>query len=139
MRVLVLDTSVLVSAHHEGEAHHAKARSFLESLPGGGWDAILLHEYVFLELVTVLAVRRSFARAVEAGEALLAANGIEFVASSEDFLAVWQAFRSQGRGKLSFADSALVALGKARNATHLATFDKDLLKAAGLADAIARA
>src|SRR5439155_8353823 len=124
---------------HTGDAHHAKARPVADDISRGAWERVLLHEYVFLETVTVLAVRQSFPIAVDVGETLLASREIEFVTSSEAFDAVWQTFRSQRRGKLSFADSALLALARARGATHIATFDKDLLKASGLADATAKA
>lgn len=138
MPVLLLDTSVLVAAHNEDEGHHAAAKRLLEAIAADRWDAVLLHEYVFLELVTVLAARRSFQVAVRAGEALLTSSKVELVASSEDFSAVWETFRGQPRGKLSFADAALVSLARTRKATHIATFDKDLLRASGLQDASAR-
>jgi predicted nucleic acid-binding protein len=134
----VLDSSALVSAFHTGDAHHAKARAIVDDIARGAWEQVLLHEYVFLETVTVLAVRQSFQLAVGVGESLLASREVEFVASSEAFDAVWQTFRGQRRGKLSFADSALIALAKTRGATHIATFDKDLLKASGLVDATAK-
>jgi predicted nucleic acid-binding protein len=135
MPTLVLDTSVLISAHNDREENHLKAKAILASIADRRWDSVLLHEYVFLEVVTVLAARRSFAKAVEVGEALLASTEIELVSSSEDFTSVWQTFRNQAKGKLSFADSALVSLARGRSATHVATFDRDLLKASGLADA----
>lgn len=135
MSVLVIDTSVIVAAVNDREALHEKARQFLAALERGAWGTALLHEYVFLEVVTVLASRVGFAESVAVGERLLGTAGIEFVASSEDFTSVWREFRSQPRGKLSFADSALLTLAKARGATHLATFDKDLLKSSGLANA----
>lgn len=137
MRTLILDTSILVAAHNEDETHHERAKAILAKVAAREWDAVLLHEYVFVELVTVLAARRSFAVAVRAGEWLLGSEEIEFVASSEDFVSVWQTFRGQPRGKLSFADASLVSLAQTRKATHLASFDRDLLKATGLNDAMA--
>ncbi len=97
----------------------------------GEWGPALLPEYVFLEVTTVLLLRRNLATAVEVGEILLRAREVEFVPSAEVFVDAWRDFREQQRTKLSFADAAVVATTQRRNANAIATFDRALGRAAG--------
>jgi hypothetical protein len=53
----------------------------------------LLLEYVFLEVVTVLLVRRDLAVATRVGRLLLDAEELEFVPCSDLFLETLQTFR----------------------------------------------
>ena len=101
----------------------------MRTLADGDWGAALLPEYVFLEVVTVLAARKDHASAVEAGAALLGIRELEFVPCSEVFLAAFDVFRAY-RG-LSFADAAIVAIARERAASIL-TFDSDFGRVEGL-------
>jgi predicted nucleic acid-binding protein len=102
-------------------------------LTTGAWGTVLLPEYVYLEVVTVIAARRSAAAAVAVGETLLRAREIEFVPCSEHFPAVVATFRQVVGSGLSFVDAAIVAIARARRARHIATFDTDFAAVDGLA------
>lgn len=99
------------------------------SLAAHTWGAALLPEYVFLEVVTVLAARRDHEETSRAGDVLLRNREIEFVPCSEIFLAAFDCFRRH-RG-LSFADAANVAIARQCSAAIL-TFHADFERMEGL-------
>ena len=123
--MIVLDTSFVVAYHNQRDAHHAAAVKAFHRLEKGEWGEILLPEYIFLEIMTVLAARRDLTIAVAVGEILLGAREIELVACSSCFLDAYQVFREQGRARLSFADAATMAIARTRGAEYVATFDRD--------------
>lgn len=124
MSLLVLDTSFLAAWHNTRDAHHAAARAVGERLKAGEWGRALLLEYVFVELTTVLAARRSLAAAIVIGDTLLRAREIDFVPSSDLFDAAFTLFRSQGGARLTFTDAAIVAVARHHGARNIATFDQ---------------
>jgi predicted nucleic-acid-binding protein len=78
----------------------------------GTWGKGLLPEYVFLETVTVLLVRRDLDTAIRVGQLLLEAQELEFVPCSDLFLDAVDAFAAQKNTRLSFADSAIAVIAK---------------------------
>lgn len=103
----------------------------MDRLIAGEWGPALLPEYVFLELVTILLLRRGLATAIEVGKILLEAREVEFIPCSEFFVITWSIFRQQKRTRLSFADAAVIAVARERNAEAIATFDRALARASG--------
>lgn len=126
---VVLDSSFLVAFYNPRDVHHERARGAMEHLASGLWGLALLPEYVFLEVVTVLAARSSHEMAVQAGVVLLGNREIEFVPCSQVFTATFDTFRRQDA--LSFADAAIVAIAERRGASVL-TFDTDFEPIEGL-------
>ncbi len=104
----------------------------MERLVQGDWGTGLLLEYVFLEVVTVLAARRAPATAIAVSEILLRARELEFVPCSPHFAATMETFRGVAALGLSFVDAAIVTVARARRAAHIATFDTDFTKVADL-------
>ena len=123
--MVVLDSSFLVAFHNQRDTNHAPARKVFDRMLKGEWGDILLPEYVFLEVVTVLAARRDLETAVSVGEILLGAREIEFVPCSGHFLGAYEVFREQREFRLSFVDAAIVAVARDRHAKSIATFDRD--------------
>jgi predicted nucleic acid-binding protein len=123
--VIVLDSSFLIAFHNRNDAHHASASRLMRRVLGGEWGIALLPEYVFLEITTVVAARLGVPEASAIGELLLGSQEIEFVPCSEFFRASFDMFRRQRGGSMSFADAAIVAIARGRDASHLATFDRD--------------
>ena len=123
--MILLDTSFVVAFHNQRDAHHSPASEVFPRIVRGEWGGILLLEYVFLEVVTVLAARRDLATAVLVGEILLGAREIELVPCSPIFLPAYRVFREQDPARMSFADAAIVAVARERAATAIATFDAD--------------
>jgi predicted nucleic acid-binding protein len=123
--VILLDSSFVVAFHNRNDAHHGAASDAFPRVARGEWGPILLLEYVFLEVMTVLAARRDLATATSAGEILLGAREVELVPCSPHFLAAYQVFREQDVSRLSFVDAAIVAVAQDRGASAIATFDRD--------------
>lgn len=101
-------------------------------LVGGQWGRALLLEYVFLEVVTVLLVRRGRAVAVEVATKLLQAREVDCVPCSDLFLETLQTFRGQASERLSFTDAAIVTAARREAPGLVATFDADFRGVAGV-------
>jgi predicted nucleic acid-binding protein len=65
--VIVLDSSFPIGFHNERDAHHQAALTLMDRFLAGEWGKGLLLEYIFLEIVTVLLVRRDHAVATRVG------------------------------------------------------------------------
>ncbi|MEX2178238.1 MAG: PIN domain-containing protein [Gemmatimonadaceae bacterium] len=129
---IVVDSSFLIAYHNTRDVHHASAARTMVHLAAGKWGRVLLLEYVFLEVVTVLLARLGHERAVEVGTTLLAAEEVDFVPCSELFLDVLQEFTNQRVGTLSFVDAAIAVAARNRAAGRIATFDTDFRGLPGL-------
>lgn len=130
--MIVLDSSFLIAFHNESDSQHETARSLMREFLGGRWGKGLLPEYVFLEVVTVLLVRRDLATAVRTGRLLLEAQELEFVPCSDVFLDAVQLFGSQKKTSLSFADAAIAVIARTHADGQVLTFDAGFRKMKGL-------
>ena len=122
--MIVLDSSFLIAFHNRRDVHHAAAASAMESLLRGEFGRLLLIEYVFLEVVTVLLARRGHQAALDVAENLLEAEEVEFLPCSDLFQAALREFRTRRAARLSFADAAIVAAAQRHGAEFIATFDE---------------
>ena len=123
--MIVLDSSFLIASHNTRDVHHESANQAMTELVAGRWGRALLLEYVFVEVATVLLVRRGLRVAARVTAALLASREIDFVPCSELFLDVFRTFRDQGDGMLSFTDAAIVTVSRRDGGSFVATFDAD--------------
>lgn len=98
----------------------------------GKWGRGLLLEYVFLEVATVLLVRRDLAVAAQVGTLLLDAAELDFVPCSDFFSDAFEIFTHQGHTRLSFADAAIVHVALERAEGLVLTFDEALGKHPGI-------
>ena len=130
--MIVLDSSFLIAFHNERDSQHEVARGRMREFLDGRWGMGLLPEYVFLEVVTVLLVRRDLATAIRTGRLLLEAQELEFVPCSDVFLETVQFFGSQRNTSLSFADAAIVVIARTRADGQVLTFDAEFQKIKGL-------
>jgi len=132
MPMIVLDASFVVAYFNEDDTHHTAAAAAWPDVVDGKWGPALLPEYIFLEVVTVLASRKGLEKAARWGTQLLDASEFEFVDCSPYFQAAFEAFRVQRTTKMSVADVSILAIAKARRADHVATFDTDFRKVSGI-------
>ncbi|HUP24641.1 MAG TPA: PIN domain-containing protein [Thermoanaerobaculia bacterium] len=123
--MIILDTSFVVAFHNARDVHHARAVEVMTRFLGGEWGRGLLLEYVFLEIVTVLAARRGQPTANRVGTLLLEARELDFVPCSSLFADTLSTFRDQGAGVLSFVDAAIVTLARSAAGSVVASFDTD--------------
>ena len=126
--MIVLDSSFLIAFHNERDAHHNKAVEGMRDFLSDRWGKGLLLEYVFLEVVTVLMVRRDISVASRVGEVLLNAAELDFVPCSDLFLETMNAFTAQRQTRLSFVDMAIVTVARTRADRQLLTFDGEFQK-----------
>lgn len=122
--MIVLDSGFLIAFHNRRDVHHAAASSAMESLLRGEFGRLLLIEYVFLEVVTVLLARRGHRAALDVADILLDAEEVDFLPCSDLFRAALREFRTRGAARLSFADAAIVAAAQRHGAEYIATFDE---------------
>ena len=101
-------------------------------LMNGRFGGVLLLEYVFLEVVTVLLARRGLAVATSVADTLLQAREVEFVPCSDLFGATLETFRAQKKATLSFTDAAIVTLARLQKESSIATFDRDFRRVEGI-------
>lgn len=130
--MIVLDSSFLIAFHNERDAHHGPASILMERFLSGAWGRGLLLEYVFLEVATVLLVRRDLDVASRVGRLLLEAEELEFVACSDLFSQTLETFVGQGSTRLSFADAAIAHIARQRADGLVLTFDDELRKTNGI-------
>lgn len=130
--MIILDSSFLVAFHNTLDARHGPAGAVMADLLDGRWGSILLPEYVFLEVVTVLARRVDLEAAASVGDILLHAREIEFVPCIDFFHDAFGIFKGQPNSVLSFADAAIVAIARAREAKFVATFDSGFRAVPGI-------
>ena len=123
--MILLDSSYLIAFHNSRDVHHQAAADVMSDLLRGRWGQVLLPEYVFLEVTTVIAARRGVAKAAEVGRVLLQAQEVEFVPCSDLFLDAFTIFAERGEAGLSFVDAALIAAARRRGAKCIASFDRD--------------
>jgi predicted nucleic acid-binding protein len=131
--VIVLDTSFLVAFHNSRDVHHSAARPLMNELVLGKWGRALLLEYVFLEVTTVLLMRRNLSVASSVASILLQAREIDFVPCSELFIDTLETFRNQSGTAFSFPDAAIITAARRYNVPHVATFDREFAGLNGIA------
>jgi len=130
--VIVFDSSFLIGFHNTRDAHHEAARALMERFLAAEWGRGLLLEYVFLEVATVLLVRRGLAEATRVGRLLLDAEELEFVPCSDLFSEAFERFMHQGNRRLSFADAAIAHVAQERADGLVLTFDEEFGKLSGI-------
>jgi predicted nucleic acid-binding protein len=130
--VIVLDSSFLIGFYNERDAHHSAASSLMKRFLSGEWGKGLLLEYVVLEVVTVLLVRRDVGVASRVGKLLLDAEELDFVFCSGIFSSAFTSFSQQCSTQLSFVDMAIVQVAHQRAEGKVLTFDEEFRKIAGI-------
>jgi predicted nucleic acid-binding protein len=126
--MIVLDSSFLIGFYNERDSHHGAASVLMERFLKGEWGRGLLLEYVFLEVATVLLMRRDLEVATRVGRLLLEAEELEFVPCSDLFTDTFETFTGQGSTQLSFADAAIAHVARQRTKGLVLTFDDELCK-----------
>lgn len=129
---VVLDSSFLVAYFNSRDSHHPAAARAMVKLVAGTWGRGLLLEYVFLEVVTVLAARTGLVAAVSVGDSLLEASEVAFLPCTDLFVDAMGVFRSQIEGRLSFTDAAVVVAARRRAEGRVLTFDSDFRRVEGI-------
>ena len=92
----------------------------------------VISEFVFSEVTTLLALRKSLEAAKEVVNVLFEAGEIEILKASEVFESSWEIFSNQENTGLSFVDASNLTCMEMRKIRKIATFDKDFLRISGV-------
>ena len=126
--MIFVDSSVIIAYKNADDINHKKAVDIFQKLNAGEYGIGVISEFVFSEVTTVLALRKSMDAAKEVGNVLLEAREIEIMKASEVFEKSWEIFSNQENTGLSFVDASNLACMEMRKIRKIATFDKDFLK-----------
>ncbi|CAG0996788.1 MAG: tRNA(fMet)-specific endonuclease VapC [Candidatus Methanoperedens nitroreducens] len=126
--MIFLDSSAIIAYKNADDINHKKASNIFQKLSAGDYGIGVISEFVFSEVTTVLALRKSMDAAKEVGNVLLEAKEIEIMKASDVFERSWEIFSNQENTGLSFVDASNLACMEIRKIRKIATFDKDFLK-----------
>jgi predicted nucleic acid-binding protein len=117
----IADTSFLYALFSETDEHHTKAVA-----EAGKTRAMSIPPEILSEIISLVHRRQGFQAAMLAGEWIRSQAGIEICAISKSIIdSTWKIFTA-GNGRLSYADSAVIAHCRALIARPL-TFDETIL------------
>jgi predicted nucleic acid-binding protein len=125
--LIFLDSSVIIAYKNADDLNHKKAVRIFQQLSEGKYGRGIISEFIFSEITTVLALRKSMEAAKEVGNVLLDAKEIEIMKASDVFERAWEIFQSQKIAALSFVDASNLACMELKSIKKIATFDKDFL------------
>jgi predicted nucleic acid-binding protein len=121
--MVIIDSSVWVAFLNENDSQHSKAKKIFNELKTG----IMLPEYVFMEVATILLIKANKKVAAKFIEISEDNSDIEiYLSNGELFLSTIQLFKDSAEEKLSFVDMSLLFLSASYKTI---TFDKNLQKA----------
>jgi len=126
--LIFLDSSAIIAYKNSDDINHKKAAALFQKLNAGNFGIGVISEFVFSEVTTVLALRKSMEVAKEVGNVLLEARELEIMKASEVFERSWEIFSNQENTGLSFVDASNLACMEKRKIRKIATFDKDFLR-----------
>jgi predicted nucleic acid-binding protein len=126
--LIFIDSSAIISYKNADDINHKKALDIFQKLNSGEYGIGVISEFVFSEVTTVLALRKSMEAAKDVGNVLLEAREIEIMKASEVFERSWDIFTNQENTALSFVDASNLACMEKKKIKKIATFDKDFLR-----------
>jgi predicted nucleic acid-binding protein len=98
--LIFLDSSVIIAYKNADNINHKKSANIFQQLIAGEYGIGVISEFVFSEVTTVLALRKSLEAAKEVGNVLLEAKEIEIMNASEVFERTWKIFSNQGEYRI---------------------------------------
>jgi len=77
--LIFLDSSAIIAYKNADDINHKKAADIFQKLNAGEYGIGVISEFVFSEVTTVLALRKSMGTSKEVGNVLLEAREIEIM------------------------------------------------------------
>ena len=127
--MIFLDSSVVIAYKIKSDINHAKAVEIIKKIMEH--DKIIVSEYVFAEVVTVLSLKEGLKVAVDVGEGLRNAKEVEILKLGNMFEQAWEIFIEKGK-YLSFVDCSSIAIMRNIGIKKIVTFDKDFKDIKGI-------
>ena len=129
MRSVIIDTGSIYALVMRSDKNHDAARRFLQRLLKGA-ASLLLHEWVFVEAMTLLKVRGGSGVAIRAGEEIKRNPLYRWQASTPQLEQLaWGIFARYSDKDWSYPDCALLALSQQMKAPEIWTYDQNLRQA----------
>jgi uncharacterized protein len=129
LRSIILDTGAIYALVMRSDKNHESARRFLQQLlkePA----ILLLHEWVFVESMTLLKARGGSKVAIRAGEEMKQNPLYRWQASTPQLEQVaWGIFERFADKDWSYTDCALLALSQQTKTPEIWTYDRNLRQA----------
>lgn len=121
-RVFV-DSNYFIALFNPSDMLHTRACDFARKIDSYN-TFLVISNFVFLEIVTVLSQRRGRRVSIEVGEHLLT-NSLIVITHVDELLQreSWHIFQNSTEKNMSFVDASIVAIMKAEDITKLLTFD----------------
>lgn len=117
------DTNFFVALFNPGDSLHERALSSLKQIEDRG-VALAISQYIFLEVTTVLSLRRGRGVAWAVGEFLRSDPRIEYIHGDEDIHEEsWRIFKEISHKNMSFIDCSTLAVMHAEGIHVLLTYD----------------
>ena len=129
MRSVIIDTGAIYALVMRSDKNHDAARRFLQRLLKGA-ASLLLHEWVFVEAMTLLKVRGGSGVAIRAGEEIKRNPLYRWQASTPQLEQLaWGIFTRYSDKDWSYTDCALLALSQQMKTSEIWTYDQNLRQA----------
>lgn len=126
MTATFVDTSLWLALVDPRDAHHVKARSWLEAFDG----RILTSTDILDEVVTLVAARLGHRAATEVGGLLQRPDEVELVVVDRDIQeAAWALFLARPDKPYSLTDCTSFVMMRRLGLREAATFDDDFVQA----------
>ena len=123
-REIFADTNYFVSLLNQEDSLHALARGIAQRLHQEN-IFLVISNFIFLEVVTVLSQRRNRGVAIGGGEHLLTHPRIRLIQIDEYLQQeTWNIFKQTESKNVSFTDCSIIAVMQAEDIPTLLTFDK---------------
>jgi predicted nucleic acid-binding protein len=129
MRSIIIDTGAIYALVMRSDKNHAIARRFLQHLLKRQ-ASLLLHEWVFVETMTLLKVRGGSGVAIRAGGEMKRNPLYRWQASTPQLEQLaWGIFERYSDKDWSYTDCALLALSQQVKTSEIWTYDQNLKQA----------
>jgi hypothetical protein len=123
MGKIFADSNYFIALYNPGDSLHREAIRVTNSLKKEN-QKLVISNFVFLELVTVLSQRVGRVGAIYAGVEISGNSSIEFIHVDEMLQNVsWQIFQDVKEKSVSFVDCSIIAVMRAEGIHRLLTFD----------------
>lgn len=127
---ILIDASVFCAYANLKDVHHSHSKQIIKDVVSGKYGDAVITDYIFDEIVTVVARKVHKEKAIQIGKFLLSSEVILTRVNTLVFEKAWEVFN--GAANLSFTDCTCVAFMQLFEVKKIATFDKEFGKIGGV-------
>lgn len=122
-----VDSNFFVALFNPDDSQYTKAIKFSKYIDKEN-TSLVISNYIFLEIVTVLSQRRGKTVGNAVGDYLMVPPNIIIQIDEELHQQTWDIFKTLKNKDISFVDCSTIAVMKAEGISRLLTFDQDHFK-----------